>query len=135
MVLLFFSSASWHSKTAIIFVAARQCKHQTCLWLSHNPLANPDQRLVKGVVGHNEARAAARPFHRMRSPEQELSVLPPDWGLVRSHSKEEATNGLVAQECKTAGPPPAPFQRMSVVEINYFNCSPIPPLTISLNDN
>lgn len=63
---------------------------------------------MNGVVGHNEAAAAASSFDRMRSLEQELSVCLIG-GLAErgSHSKEQMTNYFVLKECQAASPPPA----------------------------
>lgn len=47
---------------------------QTCCRLSPTSMVNLHQRLVNGIDGPNEARAAASPFDKMRSLERELSV-------------------------------------------------------------
>lgn len=88
-------------------------------------MVNLHQRLVNGLVGHNEAGAAASPFHRMRSLERQRSVCLIGGWLRGFHSKEQATNYFVLKECKAAGPP-ALSQCMSVSEINHFNCSDSP---------
>ena len=85
-------------------------------------MASLHQRFLNGVVGHNEAGAAAGPFERMRSLERQRSVRVIGGGLRGSPSKEQAMDYLVLKECKAAGPP-ALLQSTSVSEINHFNCS------------
>lgn len=49
--------------------------------------------------------------------------------------EEQATNCFVLEECSVVDGGGPPLQWMSVSEIYHFNCSLIPPLTISANAN
>lgn len=88
-------------------------------------------------MGHNEAypsagEAAAVPFERMRLVSEWRSVAVIAGG---GEEEEQATNCFVLEECSVVDGGGPPLQWMSVSEIYHFNCSLIPPLTISANAN
>lgn len=90
---------------------------------------------MNGVVGHNEAAAAANPFDRMRSLEQELSVELIGGWLREDLSKEQASNNFVLKECQAPGHPLVLCQCTSMLEINLYNCSEFSHLPILHHDN